>query len=155
MSANSIAHFETATLSLPPSTKNGIQSATTSCDLPMAAFKPVIPPLRQAVPFYVLPFGPPSLRDALLALRLLRVTPPSEAATLRDSTFGDGQAIDMLNQGRPRRARHSELPASQCAGMTRKRSLAQRVCMVAWRAYVHRDGGGDWRLRVQKRGDKV
>jgi hypothetical protein len=25
------------------------------------------------------------------------VTPPSEAATLRDSTFGDGQAIDMLN----------------------------------------------------------
>ena len=97
MSANSIAHFETATLSLPPSTKNGIQSATTSCDLPMAAFKPVIPPLRQAVPFYVLPFGPPSLRDASLALRLLRVTPPSEAATLRDSTFGDGQAIDMLN----------------------------------------------------------
>ena len=58
--------------------------------------------------------------------QLLRVTPPSEAATLRDSTFGDGQAIDMLNQGRPRRARHSELPASQCARMTRKRSLAQQ-----------------------------
>lgn len=108
-------------------TKTEIRSATTCRDLPKAAFKPVIPPLRQAVPFYVLPFGPPSLRDASLALRLLRVTPPSEAATLRDSTFGDGQAIDMLNQGRPRRAPHSELPASQCAGMTRKRSLAQRA----------------------------
>ena len=92
----------------------------------MAAFKPVIPPLRQAVPFYVLPFGPPSLRDASLALRLLRVTPPSEAATLRDSTFGVGQTIDMLNQGRPHRALHSALPASLYAGMTRKYNPAQR-----------------------------
>ena len=80
-----------------PKAKTETRSAATYCNFPKAAFKPVIPPLRQAVPFYVLPFGPPSLRDALLALRLLRVTPPSEAATLRDSTFGDGQAIDMLN----------------------------------------------------------
>ncbi len=58
--------------------------------------------------------------------RLLRVTPPSEAATLRDSTFGDGQAIDMLNQRRPQRALHSGPPASQCARMTRKRSLTRR-----------------------------
>ena len=109
-----------------PKTKTETRSAATYCNFPKAAFKPVIPPLRQAVPFYVLPFGPPSLRDALLALRLLRVTPPSEAATLRDSTFGDGQAIDMLNQGRPQQTRHSELPASQCAGMTRKRSHTQQ-----------------------------
>ena len=129
MDCNQKQTAKTTTLACHPSpskTKTETRSAATYCNFPKAAFKPVIPPLRQAVPFYVLPFGPPSLRDALLALRLLRVTPPSEAATLRDSTFGDGQAIDMLNQRRPQQARHSAPPASQCARMTRKRSHAQR-----------------------------
>ena len=150
-----MAHCESATLCSLPHAKTEIQSATTCCDLPKAAFKPVIPPLRQAVPFYVLPFGPPSLRDASLALRLLRVTPPSEAATLRDSTFGDGQAIDMLNQRRPQRALHSKLPASQFARMTRKHSPAQQVEGIMTVIEVHRGRGGVRRLWVRERAGKV
>ena len=83
------------------------------------------------------------------------MTPASAAATLRDSTFGDGQAIDMLNQRRPQRALHSKLPASQFARMTRKHSPAQREESIMTVIEVHRGRGGVRRLWVRERAGKV